>query len=536
MKTLKKILKWAAIIFVPLFVIYILIWAGISVTLSNLLNKEYARKNIDISDAASIRFGSVKISGFPFNLDVEFHDFVEENNSTIVTHSSPLVLGYNLITQTLSSHYKGESIARYKPLDSGFGVKVLGEYRIHAFVPLNSTFFRIIVLKQEPFEIVNYINDLHIKSTNVDMRDLVDNSIIIEDANLHLRLGVKHHRYYDSLEELLHAIPQDYSVKATASTKNSSDISRLVPFSIVYWAYLPFNFKYDFDAELHTDSKEFEIKEIIDNVQIKTNKMEYNSDFQNVVSKLSLTNNTSEEGTREFNIDYSSKIMLLEGFTKYLINSVTSIVSKLPSGGPAVVAKEYLRGLDLSALNIDTKQEPIDLHLNAVFTKYPNSKIEANLEDFGMHFQGAGFNFKAFVDTASGAENLKGVVAIAEWQKVISYVAKSYESVRNLPDFEIYTDDFWARFYVDFMESIANDVNHETSNLTIKFDITKDVFKSEIGKYSWPETKLLYYAKLFEHTLAACDKDRDEALKKFRMIIPSEINDPKILEKVIQPR
>ncbi len=535
MKKLKKILKWSAIILGPLFVIYTLIWFSITVTLSNILNKEYARKDIEISDAAIIKFGAVTYSGFPFAINIELHNFIEENNNTIVSHSSPLILGYNVITQTLSSYYKGESIARYKPVEAGFGVKVTGEYEVHAFVPLNSALFKIAVLKHKPFEIVNYINDLNIKSTNVDIKDIVDNSMMIDDANLHIRLGVKHHKYYTTLEELLSAIPQDYYVSVNASTKNSGEVKRFIPFSIVYLAYLPFNFHYEFDANIHTDSKEFEIKEILEGLQIKTNKMNYYSDVQNVSSKLNFESNLTKDRDHEFKFDYLSNIRFLEGFSKYIAKSIYSLSKRLPPDSSASVFKDYISSLNLDGINIDTKEVPIKLGINAILTKHPNNKIEANLENLAVYFENTGFDLKSYISTGPKTEALNGVISIVDWQKMISYMAKSYFAIRNLPDFEIYTGDFWGKLYIDLIESIANDINRETSTLTLKFNITEDVLKSEIGKFSWPEVKLLYYAKLFEHTLAVC-KNHEEALQKFRMIIPAEINDPKILEKVIKPR
>lgn len=531
MSRLNKIGKWLLVLFTILFVIYTLFWVLVTYTIANNLHKTYAGKKFALSEGATVYFEKARAAGYPFKFMVDFIGFEEENEETVITHKAPFTVGYNLLRQVIFSEYQGDSIAKHKPLESGFGARVEGKYRIQAKVPFNSTLIQVFLSKAEPIEMINYVNDFNLTSRDVHIYDLIDKSIIIKDADLDLKFSVLHNKYYDTLDELLEDIPDDYLLSFSATTKDAAPARRPVPFSVIYWTYLPTDFTYDIDLDFHTKAKHFSFEDIFDNFSVKTNKLDFYSKMESSKSELFLKrfNKNGSEHKIEFN--YKTKLKLGQEFNEHISTSIQQIMDSIPPNSPALKIEEFLQRMDLAEIDLSTGEDEIDFHISANINKEAEktyvdvSRLEISVKDKGI-------GVKARLSNNFAGEWINGIVQVLSLEEVTEYITKSYFRIfKERGDPIIMTDNFWVSLYVDYLKLIANNYNEDNGSATFEFKMNKDVEKSIWGKYTAPESDLFFYRKLYAH-LKPYTSSENERLEMFRRMVPSSVDSPEILTKI----
>jgi|GEM_PF-4193965 len=534
MSKIDRILKWVLIVATIVFVAYTLFWVLITYTISNKLQKDFAGKKFALAKTSSITFKEVRAVGFPFKFMVEFIGFTEENEKALITHKDPYRVGYNILNQTFFTEYMGVSEARYKPLGSGFGATIRGKYSVKAGIPTNMTLLRILLTKADPIEMVNFIDHFNINARDVHIQDLIDDSVLIEDADLDVMLHVKKnkHEYYETLDELISDIPNDYHLAFKAHTKDVAPNKKPVPFSMIYLTYLPTDFSYDIDLDLHTEAKEFSINDIFKNFTLTTNKMDFFSKLNSSKSKVKVSRKEIDKKNIGLDVEYQSTINLGEDFINFLEDTRIALIQNISKSTPLYIMVNYLKKLDLKAINLPEKGTPIEIDAKCRVTKN-DSNASLNVDRLEVSVKDSKMNLSVAATNNFNGEWVKGIVQIVNADNVIGYLTKTLIRINKAPSSPvIFSEEFWTKLYKEYLKSIANNTSEDKKDLVLEFSVNQDDEKSKFGKYSTAESMLIYYKKLYKH-ITTRTSNKSESVDLFRKIIPPSIDKPEILEKVI---
>lgn len=532
MSKIDKILKWLLVFLTSFFVFYTVFWALVTFTAAHNLEKTYAGKQIPISKDYTIYFSKVSAKGFPFKFMLEFSDFEEENADAVITHQEPLRVGYDILAQKAFSEYSGESYAKYKPLSAGFGARIEGSYFFHAKIPLNKTLLEVITRQAPSIELLNFINDFHLSSRDVHIYDLTDDSMIIADADLDAKLTIDHHEYYDTVEEFLSDIPNDYHFTLSATTKDAAPGRRAVPFSLIYLTYLPTDFEYDIDIDFHTDAKKFSKEEIMGNFSLKTNKMRFYSNKESTDSNLTISKKNDSKKGEIIHFKYDTKLKLGAEFNEYVSTLIETVTKAIPQNSPLLIIKHYLTKVNTKNIDLSTGDDVIDVALEFKTLKN-NDKVTIMVPRLSAFVKDKGIEFAGNFNNNFGAEWFNGTIQISHLEEVMDYLITSYYKIINSHSNPVLMNDvFWTNLYLDYLKSIANNYNEENGNAAFDLIMNKDVEKTKWGRYTAPESNLLYYRKLYQH-LKPHTSSKEERLEMFRKMVPGNIDNPEILEKVI---
>lgn len=531
MKSFKKTSKWFLIALGIITILYSLLWISITHNIANELTYSYAGKKFQLSEDATLSFSKVKSYGFPFKLAVEFENFTEENETNLIIHKSPFRLGYNLLTQSIFTEYRGDSITRYKPLNSGFGARIEGIYNVEAHIPFNMTLLKILLFKSDPVEMINFVNYFNIKSRDVHIFDLSDNSQIIGDADMDIKFSIKHHEYYDSMEELISDIPNDYHFSFSTKTTDAAPGRKPVPFSMIYWTYLPTDFSYEIDFDIHTDARQFSTEDILRNFTMKTNKMDFYSKAESSKSSFFIQRKEVSKDESETVFDYKTKLKLGPEFKDYIAKSIISTMRSIPNNSPLYILKEYLKRIDISAVDFNHGEDEIEIVAKANLHQKAKNLV-LDIDQIGLSFKDRSFDLKTTIRNDMKGEWMNGIIQLNGATDSIPYLvgltSKAYKSYSKPV---IFGDKFWSDLYLDYLQSIANSYNAETDNILLEFKINDEVDNARLGRFSTPEANMIYYTKLYKH-LKTRTSNQSETIRLFRMMIPPMMDSPEILTRI----
>ena len=291
-----------------LIIVAVLVLAGVSggwfyVTnkVADQINNEYAGKKfavkgVDNSDYF-ITFDRVTPTGFPFKFAWKVTGWSEESRSAKISYKSPVIFGYDLLTQKVIVDYDGEINSAYKPQKAGFGAKLLiNDYAIRVNLPLTVSLMNTLKELDDPIQIVNHIGNINISTGTVQVFDLVDNEKFYDKDYEHLKFTFKPKKEYKSLDDLMNNIPQYYTANYVVKTNSINARTRRLPVSLFYgFSSIPAGF--DIKADVVVKTKANNIEEIQKGLDIKAN-AECTSRFVNIPS---------------FKLDYKSGTTLLVG-------------------------------------------------------------------------------------------------------------------------------------------------------------------------------------------------------------------------------
>jgi hypothetical protein len=173
--------------------------------------------------------------------------------------------------------------------------------------------------------------------------------------------------------------------------------------------------------------------------------------------------------------------------------------------------KDYLSPFDFEMISLDTGKDAIKFTLEAELIRAAEKKTSLDLKTLGVIFQDKELHIKSFIHNDLKSEKwFSGVIEIVNSAKIIDYLVRTYSKIHTINDMNFFNETFWVDLYVDFIESIASNINKDTATLTLQFDFSSDMSKAKIGRYTLAESKILYYAKLFDH-IYAVSNNRTEA-------------------------
>lgn len=530
-KTSNKFGKYLLYALGIVFILYSCLWLLVSMKITNGINSNFAGKPININDTNSIKFSRASFHGFPFRIEVSIHDLIEQSPGTLIHHESDFNIGYSFLNGSLYTRYEGKSTAHSLPIESGFGADIEGKYYITAEIPMRASLLRSIITGLNLSHILYQIKSLDVVAQGVKARDKVDNSLIVDESNTEFALKINHHRSYNSMEDFKTDIPRSINLKLKTSSKDTSAVFRKpLPFSIVYGTHLGSNKGYETDMDFHTDAHILDPKEIYSRLSVKAHKINFYDSYLESRGGFEFKQVPSENSDRIASFKYNSEISIKDSFVKDIDENIKSIIKNIPKNSQAYYFVTLANKYDITKLRIDTKTVPLKVSVDSKIIAGADKKNIIDIEKLTISYADKSADLKLRVTNDVKGDPISGVIQTQNLADIAEYFVSNYRAMIKYPDQEL-SDDFWASFYVGYIETIANSVNREADNVLLEFNITNDIPKSRLGKYDLAQGRIVYYRTLLKH-LETYYQSRDEAIKYLRSNAPAYIKEPKIFEKI----
>ena len=432
-------------------------------------------------------------------------------------------------------HYNGASIIETRPLEDKKHFKYVGKFRYSTNLPISlAMLINQTITQDTTLDILSNMQNIKLHIHNASLEDLTNNTKIIDNTNLDLMLATEHHRTYKNLEELVNDIPQNYNINVSIHSQNISGINTTISPSIIYGFYIPFDINYTLKATLHTDATKFSTADILSHIELRDWESSMSNDFEESSTKINFNASLSKEDMK-CDINTLSQIKIKPTYAKHLDEGIKKFISLIPASA-ASEAQSAIRQLDLTALDLDTHNDPISIALkgNVVLADKTHDLV-IDIPHLGMSFHDISFDIKNTTNLnvqESGKWSSVGVISAHQYEALIKYFIDGYFAIYHLPENREFNNVFYFKTFSDFSSKIANNITHDNTTITVEYDIQPDVTKSRLGKFSWIESTLLYYSTLLQH-ITAMSKDSDEAVAKFKTIVPDYVSAPESLEKIM---
>lgn len=531
-KISKKLLKKSLYTLIIILLLYSSLWALISYKIVNSINSNFAGKRAPIGESSAFMFSRASVAGYPFNIAFNVHELSEDTESAIIIHDDVLKVGYSLLSREIFMKYEGRSVARAKPIDSGFGSELTGKYYTSiGSIPFLSL-LKFVFTNNDIFYLVKSIKHISSNSSDVEVKDIVDRSLITQKAKSNLHIDITQHKNYFSFQDFKNDIPKRIDVKYKTSSKDTGPVfKKPVPFSIVYGTYLGSNKGYEFEGSAETKAKVLDIAKIYSTLNIDVKKLNFYDSYFSCEGRLGVNNKLSENGHIETNIKYDTDLKIKKNFINDLNSNIMAAIKNVPHRSPAYVyINQYLQH-DITKLNIDTDKDPLKLSLDLSIKSNGGQETFYIIDKLGLSYQDKFIEAKADFSDDYKNESIKGALQTGKIVDIIEYLVNSYTDIQKNPDEEL-SNGFWISFYLDYLDTISNSKNLQEEFHQFSFDIKLDANKAKFGKYNLTQGRILYYQKLFEH-LKTYYQNKEEAIKYLRSYAPDYINDPKVFEIII---
>ena len=519
-----------------IFTVYSVIWFKATSDISEALNQKMSHKMLNVTQSHRVQFSNATISGFPFSFGVKLHDVVEDTSKALIQHKAPVFVGYNIFTQELFMHYKGDSAIDAKPLSDKKTMVSSGEFKYSVHIPISWSDLRKNIDEPNNLDILSNIQNIKISMQNANLKDITEKKDIVEKANIDLTLAVKHHRKYKSLDELMNDIPQNYDIAVNISNECLEDNPNIISLSLVYGLYIPFDLKYNLKTSWYTGAKTFATNDILSDIQLKNWESSISNMIEEASSKAHFAANISQENIK-CDFENTTNIKIKPGYSKQLDGSLKTLVGALPSKELGTL-KTAIHQLDFASLNLDSQNDPVSINIKYNLNLAEKPFLFAlDVPHFGISFRDVGLDIKnstnAHFDFAGNKWTSNGVISIKKYMTLAQYLIDNYFTLYHLPNNSEFNNAFYLQVFRDFAHKIANDINSANSTITIDYALqSADMIKSKVGKFTLPEITILYYSALLKHT-NAISKDQSEAMTKFKAMVPDYILQPDALDKVI---
>ncbi len=486
----------------PLFIvagilaIYSVIWFKITSDISESINQKLSDQMLNVTQSHRVRFDKAVISGFPFSFGVKLHNVIEDTSKALIKHKDPVFIGYNIFTQELFTYYNGESAIETKPTKDQKHLISSGEFRHSVYMPISVSDIRKNIKNPNNLDILSNLQSVSLRTHNANLRDITDNQNIVDNANIDITLSAKHTKKYENLNELMKNIPQDYEIAVKIANQCPLDQQRSISTSVVYGVYIPFNLQYNLNTTLHTGAKTFATADLLSDIQIKNWESFTSNTFEEASSKISSGANISTNDIK-FDFNSASTIKSKAKYNKKLDESLKTLLSILPDTLLGST-KSMIRQLDFSALDLDTKDDPVSINLKLnLHLKEKPTELHLDIPNFGISFHDVGFDIKnstnAHLDTASPTSwTSGGVLSIQQYPLLVKYLTNSYFTLFHLPENAELNSTFYMSVLTDFMRKLANSVNDTNSTMTVDYSLeSPELTKSKIGKFTLAEATIL---------------------------------------------
>ena len=472
-------------------IIYAIIWYVIAIDLCSNINnlREGDKKNFSVeilNQEMSFSFDKVVPYGFPFKLGVKFINLCEESiepltqQKYITNHKGLVTVSYDFLKSGFVFSNKGESLLRLKPVSSGFGVRIISNNSYFAQMPLSKDLLNICKNQSQAFELINFIKTIQIKASGIKIYDLVNNTLLYDHKNTDIELSWDRSTYYTTLEEFKNNIPKSYDLTLNLDISKVSQEKKIIaPFSLIYFLLGNSEMKATLQANLQTNGKTLELKEISDNMNLNIKKLDLLTPQAkvNFVSNIILDNNSLQENC-SFQFDLDIDFYKIQ-FDQFLMNKFFEQISKKY----AIYSSNNFLSESFS------QKSPIQIKLdqpyNLRFSTDGNYLLSKKLKNLNLK------TFYIMLNNETGL-NIKGhhsFITHNNWYIDVNLLLYNYkkmtDSIINLcvkyKKFDSLAIDNINKSVNLLLRSISSYTTSNSHDLSIDIQLSNDISSSKIG-------------------------------------------------------
>lgn len=530
--------KWLIATFAGFVLLYGLAWLAITFSIAQYLNKEFAGKPNRIfgfgEDDYKIAFVKAAPDGFPFKLGIKIHNFSEESQSSLITHNEPIRIGYNLLSQRFYILYKGESLARPKPLESGFGTKITGEFAHYISYSLSPKLFKILRNPERGFELINFVESVEFTSKNVKAHDIIDKSLLLDESYLLAKLAVSGKPYYHSLDELKHNPPSSWHLTSSSKIDSAAEGKRVAVASVIYGILHSRALTHDIDFDLLTKAKDFTLTEFVKNSELKSRLWRFSDDSEDFDGNFSYQS-IADDNNIDITLHYASSSAIKPNFFEKKIEDLRKIAGNLINmdGGEVAILKPALNAFLEdpkkflpSKNNISKLDAALDLKLHGA-----DNKFELNLENFSIFADDVGFRLQ----NTSDVDNLfawksSGILSLSKYKSAVDFITDYANQMTGQKDSAKIVDLNKAARN-SFLRIISNHPESDSDELVFDYEFSSNLETGKIGVTTMPDVISLYYTTFYRKAIEEA-KSAPDFDKELEELAPDLLAKPELLEKL----
>ncbi|MCP5369705.1 MAG: hypothetical protein H6909_03340 [Rickettsiaceae bacterium] len=554
---MKKALKIILSFIIIITLICASIWYYVTSKVTHIINDQYAAKDIVILSIKNtsvttsnnklshlikgnqdhmIRFSNATAYGAPYKIAWNLNNFIEESPSAYMEYLSPIKFGYDILTQKLFIHYDGVINASYKPINSGFGSKlVIKDYNIEVFLPLSFTLIHELSKSNDISILLNYIDNISLSNDNVSIFDLVDKEKFYEKEYETAHIKFTNRKKYVNLEDFLNNIPQHYNITYDIKTAPNDKISRIVPASLFYGLMLiPSGNKIALDIDINTKANNYHDfkKGLTVNSHIKSD-----SPYLEIHNLDSHYRTTDDELSPQYYWKKNLIFTIKQGFFDEIIKLYHVIMNSYPIERFAPKFHQQMLYLikNKQHLNLDELENnkyQVNLDTN---WKIEGKLLQQHLNDLTLSSDYSAVKLKHnFTYSLKNHKwQLKGIGYINNYPSVIEYFSSYFYNISNYRNLGPEVHKLYIDANKDFAKIISDHPHSKSNDLSFEYDIDSTNYSaSKFGSMHLLEIAPLYTVIIYQKLLNKVGHEGD-ILSKMKKIIPTIDENEPILKNIL---
>jgi len=541
---MKNKILYILVIIAIIMLIYTTTWFFVIISISSKINQQYANRYISTKSIGTeqeyfIKFDKITSYGFPFKLALQVKGWREEGASTIIKLNSPIYIGYDLIKQLCFISYSGDATGHYKPTQLGFGAKFNSEnYSFTAKIPLSIKLLKVFTDKKDPFEIINFVEKLELRSKDTKIIDLYDQKILYDEEHTILSFSFEKNKYYTDIEDFKNHIPQKLHITYSTKILESNVINRKIPAGILLYRFA-WPFAFSFTAILDINTNKLLLKDFAKDWEIKMISAESSSNIHNSSTSL-LYKNRIEEGINDTYLKVNSRIDLKSDFSNNIINTIQYLLQYMTGlwGNSSFTEelKYIIANQDKFRLyELDNRQYIFDLDANLI--KRTNGIVRGQVNNLSLFSNNTGFSLSSECKINSfGQFDATGLIIFNNYLKTFDIISRHVFNLGKFKMFSIDSQMVYKDGIKSFLKNISDHPDSTSNDISFEYKLdSSNIERGKIGTVEFNKILPLYYLELYKK---AAEKIRvgDNVITRMQELVPDFNEQQKLLKQLmIQP-
>ncbi|WP_341756589.1 MULTISPECIES: hypothetical protein [unclassified Candidatus Tisiphia] len=541
---MRKTLTYISVVIAVTLLIYTIAWFLIISSIASNINQQYANRyiaadTIDSERKYFVKFNKITSYGFPFKIAFQIIGWHEEGETSIIEFHTPIYIGYDLLKQACFITYSGNATGRYKPIQLGFGAKFESDnYSFIAKIPLSLKLFKIFTQKKDPFEIINFVKKLELRSDKSKIFDLVDGQKLYDEDHTIISFSLEKKKYYTDLEDFKNNVPQKLNITYSTNILESNVINRRIPAGLLLYRFawpMPFSF----EGKFYIKTNKSIYSEFANDLEIKMISSKFASNIQNSSTSF-LYQNREEESNRASHLKVESKIDLKSGVSDNILNSIQYLlpyISAFPNNSSLMEELQYINSNKdkFNLTELENHQYIFDLDIN--FFARTKDVMRAQINNLSLFSNNTGFRLSSECKLNSfGKFDVNGLVVVNNYLKVTDIITNY---LLNLGRFKTFSEDsrmVYKEGIKYFLKTVSDHPGSNSDDISFEYKLdSNNIEKGKIGTVDLNKFLPLYYLALYKK---ASGKIRvgDNITKRIQELIPDFNEHQKLLKHLmVQP-
>lgn len=547
---MKKLVYTLLALITLIILIYSILWFWIFNSLANTLTKEFAGQSVNGKligiDEYSFGLSKISASGFPFKFAIKIINWYEENSLSKIEFKSPIYVGYDFFKQNLFISYSGDAVGRHKPLIGGFGAKFHSDdYQISIKIPLSFKLFKIFIDGKSPFEIINFIKKIELKSQKTQIFDLIDNQKLYDEDHSNCSLSIDTIKYYTNIEDFIANPPQKLNITYSTKILDSQLQHKLIPSGLLLYRFAwPIAIAIDSKFYVKTNSatldnwfKDFEVNAIYFKSSNSFHNSEGNFLYKTVENNIK---NNLKANNNDIIFKLDGRIDLKAGFSDQVFDYLNYLAVSAPNFSQAynyvTDIKYIVDNRDIFSLGeFENRQYKLSYDMEM---RHKLNETIVSINDFSIFSGDTGISLNN-ISTMKLLQNLnsKGLLAINNYPKIIDIFTKYFGHLSRFKTFSDETKEIYTTTIKGFLKNISDHPNSTSNNISLDCEIDfADINKAKIGTLTDLNKFLpLFYLELYKHAITKVQPS-DDRIIRLQQLIPDFHDHQKLFQQfMIQP-